>query len=168
MTRALRLALAAASVTLLISCVGGQEAGNPPEKSTLSSTASAASPSVQPVTDYSSFAQALESAGFTVRDGERSETDMLFTEDRQAVLIDGVSVSTYEYPTSKALDEARSSISRDGYSVQTSTADGNTVVEWVATPHFYSAGTLLVLYVGDEQRTLDALERLLGPPFAGG
>ena len=93
---------------------------------------------------------------------------MLFTEDRQAVLIDGVSVSTYEYPTSKALDEARSSISRDGYSVQTSTAEGSTVVEWVATPHFYSAGTLLVLYVGDEQRTLDALQRLLGPPFAGG
>lgn len=52
--------------------------------------------------------------------------------------------------------------------MQTSTADGSTVVEWVATQHFYSAGTLLVLYVGDEQRTLDALERLLGPPFAGG
>ena len=52
--------------------------------------------------------------------------------------------------------------------MQTSTADGSTVVEWVATPHFYSAGTLLVLYVGDERRTLDALQRLLGPPFAGG
>ena len=52
--------------------------------------------------------------------------------------------------------------------MQTSTADGSTVVEWVATQHFYSAGTLVVLYVGDEQRTLDALERPLGPPFAGG
>jgi hypothetical protein len=42
------------------------------------------------------------------------------------------------------------------------------MVEWVAPPHFYSGGKLLVLYVGDKQRTLEALDLLLGPQFAGG
>jgi hypothetical protein len=163
----MRFALAAA-VTLLVSCTGSQEASNPAERSSPSTTAAPpTTPSGQPVTDYSSFTHALVSAGFTVRDGERTENDMLFTVDRRAVLIDGVSVSTYEYPTNQALDEARSSIGRDSYSVPTST-NGTAHVEWVATPHFYGAGTLLVLYVGDDQGTLDALRNVLGRPYAGG
>ena len=67
----------------------------------------------------------------------------------------------------KALDDALSSIGRDGYSVPTRTG-GIADVEWIATPHFYGAGRLLVLYVGDEQRTIRALDLLLGPQFAGG
>ncbi len=91
----------------------------------------------------------------------------LFLVPAQTVLIDGVQVSTYEYPTEATLDEERAAISRDGYSLPTKTG-GLAMVEWVVPPHFYSGGKLLVLYVGDKQRTLEALDLLLGPQFAGG
>jgi hypothetical protein len=44
---------------------------------------------------------------------------------------------------------------------------GTSMVTWVATPHFYKTGRILVLYVGDDQAILDLLEGALGPQFAG-
>lgn len=38
----------------------------------------------------------------------------------------------------------------------------------MATPHFYRSGNVIALYVGDDAATLAALERALGPQFAGG
>lgn len=42
------------------------------------------------------------------------------------------------------------------------------MISWLATPHFYQAGRLIVLYVGDDQAVVDLLTTLLGAPFAGG
>jgi hypothetical protein len=44
---------------------------------------------------------------------------------------------------------------------------GTSMVTWVATPHFYKKGRILVLYIGDNAETLKALESVLGPQFAG-
>jgi hypothetical protein len=41
------------------------------------------------------------------------------------------------------------------------------MVTWVAAPHFYQAGRILVLYVGDDPAILELLEGALGPQFAG-
>lgn len=49
----------------------------------------------------------------------------------------------------------------------TGTAIGATKVQWIGPPHFYRTDRLLVLYVGDNERVLKALERVLGPQFAG-
>lgn len=69
-------------------------------------------------------------------------------------------------PEPQGLGELRSAISPDGSSIPT--GGGTAIVEWAATPHAYGAGRLLVLHVGDRRRTLDALDQLLGPQFAGG
>lgn len=48
--------------------------------------------------------------------------------------------------------------------------DGNphtAIVEWVAPPHFFRAGNLIVLYVGADRTVLALLGALLGPQFAG-
>jgi hypothetical protein len=42
------------------------------------------------------------------------------------------------------------------------------MISWLATPHFYQAERLIVLYVGDDPMVVDLLTALLGPPFAGG
>jgi hypothetical protein len=42
------------------------------------------------------------------------------------------------------------------------------MITWIATPHFFSSGRLLVLYVGDNNEILSMLEQLLGPQFTGG
>ena len=41
-------------------------------------------------------------------------------------------------------------------------------VDWVAKPHFYRSGTLIILYVGDDAATRQLLSAVVGPAFAGG
>jgi hypothetical protein len=157
-------------VTLAASCTGTQTEEVPPSSSpaTGADTPSPeATPSAHPVTDYSSFKQAMETAGFTVLPGGRTGLPAsLLAVHGQQVLIDGVTASLFEYPTERALDVVRSAIAPRGDEIPT--ADGGTaIINW-DPPHFYGSGKLLVLYFGDRQRALEALETLLGPQFAGG
>lgn len=46
-------------------------------------------------------------------------------------------------------------------------ATATTSVAWIAPPHFYHSGRLIVLYVGDNGSTLKLLTAVLGPQFAG-
>jgi hypothetical protein len=82
------------------------------------------------------------------------------------VIIDGAEVRAYEYPSQQALARFQASVSDDGYSIPMREG-GVAMVEWVEPPHFYGAGRLLVVYFGERQRTLDALDLVLGPQFAG-
>ena len=41
------------------------------------------------------------------------------------------------------------------------------MVSWVAAPHFYQTGKLIVLYVGDDTAVHNVLENVLGSQFAG-
>jgi len=56
----------------------------------------------------------------------------------------------------------------DGHQIQ---ADGSgtatTIVDWVAPPHFFLKGRVMVLYVGSDPAVLSLLQSLLGPQFAG-
>ena len=51
---------------------------------------------------------------------------------------------------------------------QLPTGDGGMVIVSWAPPHFFTGEKLFVLYFGEKPRVLDTLERLMGPPFAGG
>ena len=159
--------MATVSLFMLASCTGTRteraSPSSPLGTGTISTSPATTVP--PPVRDYSSFTQALDAAGFSVREGGRLSGE-LFAVPGQRVFIDGTQILAYEYARDEALNEVRLSISRDGYSVPTRTG-GVAMVEWVSTPHFYSAGRLLVLYLGEKQRTLDALNLLLGPQVAG-
>ena len=39
---------------------------------------------------------------------------------------------------------------------------------WMATPHFFKSGKLIVLYLGDDVEVMTLLTGLLGPQFAWG
>jgi hypothetical protein len=151
-------------IALGTACTGTSDRGA--ASSVASSSAGSPTPSVQPVTDYSSFIDGLEISGHEVRHGERTGGDHLFGPG-QLVFIDGVRVSTYEFRSERALDEFTASVSDDGYSIPTR-GGGIAMVEWVTPPTFYASGKLLVLYFGGKPRTHDALELLMGRPFAGG
>lgn len=152
--------------TLTVLAVATACSGQSGTPSVIPSTGSPATeaPSAPPVTDYSSFIDGLEAAGFDVRQGEPILDGTLFGPG-QSVFIDGVRVSTYEYPTEEALDEFRGSVRDHGYAVPVK--GGVAHVDWIAPPHFFAEGKLLVLYLRQEQRTLDALDLLFGRPFAG-
>jgi hypothetical protein len=42
-----------------------------------------------------------------------------------------------------------------------------TIVDWVAPPHFFLKGRVLVLYVGSDPAVQKLLAGVLGPQFAG-
>ncbi len=50
-------------------------------------------------------------------------------------------------------------------------ADGSgtatTIVDWVAPPHFFLKGRVLVIYAGNDPAVVSLLGSLLGPQFAG-
>jgi len=41
------------------------------------------------------------------------------------------------------------------------------MVTWMAPPHFFKSGQMLVIYVGDDAAVLDPLKVVLGEQFAG-
>lgn len=163
------VALALASAVLAVT-------GCTAESSRSSSTATAvsrnaeATPSIGPVTDLDSFVQALEGAGYEVREGQPWE-NALFPVPGQEVFIGGARVIVFEYPTDGELSRWASGVTDHGWGIPA--GPYGTHVEWVGPPHFFSAGTLLALYIGEWQRTregeraLEALELVLGPKFAG-
>lgn len=88
------------------------------------------------------------------------------TVEGQMIAIDGERIQVYEYPDIEAAAAAAGRFSPDGG--QISTNAGVLLVNWVATPHLYRSGCLLVVYLGDNPQTLAHLDRALGTPFAGG
>ncbi len=113
-----------------------------------------------PVTDYVSLIDNLRAAGATVEPaGDISQP--FFSVKGNAITVNGGDVQVFEYADAATADAEAALISPDGSSI------GTTMVSWVAAPHFYKTGRLIVLYVGDNASVLNALEGVLGPQFAG-
>jgi hypothetical protein len=85
-----------------------------------------------------------------------------FSVSGQIILVNGEDVQVFEYPDAAASAAEAAQISPDASSV------GTSMMTWVATPHFYALDRVIVLYVGDNQAVLDALNELLGRPVAEG
>jgi hypothetical protein len=158
----MKVTLAIASLAVVVSsCTGAKEAPSSPA-SPAATGSGAASPSSREVTDYSSFADALKDQGHSVERGNRGGfPGGLMDIPGRGEFIDGEPVLAFEFPSTKAFEEMRSTIRPRGDTI------GDAIINWDA-PHFYCSGRLIVLYFGDKQRTLDALDTLLGHPFAGG
>jgi hypothetical protein len=45
---------------------------------------------------------------------------------------------------------------------------GNSIVSWAGSPKFWLRGNMIVLYLGTDEATLNALVTVLGDPFAVG
>lgn len=75
--------------------------------------------------------------------------------------LNGETVQVFEYDSAETMESDAVLVSADGGSI------GTSMVNWVATPHFYKKGRILVLYLGDTAETLELLESVLGPQFAG-
>jgi hypothetical protein len=85
-----------------------------------------------------------------------------FTPRGRVIAVDGQDVQVFEYDSVADADAESDLVSLDGSSV------GASIMAWIATPHFYQSGKLIALYVGDQSSTIDILEAVLGPQFAGG
>ena len=84
-----------------------------------------------------------------------------FSPEGQVISIDSQEVQVFEFTTVNDAESAAETISPNGSSI------GTSMVAWVSTPHFYSTGKFVVLYVGEEESVISVLEDVLGPQIAG-
>jgi len=113
-----------------------------------------------PVGSYDEFVAAVRLAGATAEPAG-TVSQVFFGPEGQVVSINGQDVQVFEFPGEEEVNAAVQSISQDGSSI------GTTMVTWVAAPHFYRAGRLIVLYVGEDGGVIEVLDQVLGPQFAG-
>ena len=123
-----------------------------------------------PVKDYVSLVDNLRAAGATVDPAGTESADFLAPES-QWLTVNGEDIQAFEFGSAEEADAAAGGVSATGSSIVTTMADGTqsaTMVTWVAPPHFYKAGKLIVLYVGCDGDVIDVLRETVGPQFAGG
>ena len=113
-----------------------------------------------PVTDYVSLIDNLSQAGATVKPAGEL-TQPFFSVNGKVIVVNRGDVQVFEYADAAAAEDEAALVSPDGSSV------GTSMIGWVASPHFYRAEKLIVLYVGDSEAVTDVLESVLGQQFAG-
>jgi len=135
------IAVAAAS----ISCGGPRDAG---ELETGS------------VGTYEELVAALRDNGSAV-DSLDPISQPFFLPEGQVISVDGHQVQVFQYSNEEDASYVAETISSDGGSI------GTTMVSWVEAPHFFRSGSLIVLYVGEDDAVVDDLQAVLGPQIAG-
>lgn len=84
-----------------------------------------------------------------------------FVVEGQILDVDGEGIQVFEYSAAAAAEAQAGLVAADGSQIGTSKP------LWVGTPHFFRKGRVLVLYLGENTRTIDLLKSALGPQFAG-
>jgi hypothetical protein len=110
--------------------------------------------------DYASVVAKLQAVGGTVEPGDEIEQPF-FSVSGRIIKVNGQDVQVFEYPDAASADAEAAAVSPDGSSV------GTTMMTWMAAPHFYKSGRVIVLYVGSDVSVIKALLVVLGPQFAG-
>jgi hypothetical protein len=109
---------------------------------------------------YASFLQALRAAGLQV-EALGSVDQPFFSAKGKAISLSGEHVQVFEYPSAAEAEAQAALVSPNGRTV------GTAKPHWLGPPHFFKRGKLIALYLGDDAKTLQALEAELGPQFAG-
>ena len=119
-------------------------------------------PSMQgdPTEGQASLMNDLQSAGMDVEMGDTVEQPF-FAVNGRIIKVNNADVQVFEYQSAEEMEADAVQVSADGGSV------GTSMISWMATPHFFKSGSVLVLYVGDDITILEALKNILGEQFAG-
>lgn len=84
-----------------------------------------------------------------------------FSTPARIMNINGEGVQIFEFTQVSAADKEAMLVSPNGMTIGTSKPS------WMAPPHFFRRGRLLVLYLGTDQQILKILHAALGKQFAG-
>jgi hypothetical protein len=111
--------------------------------------------------DYAGFLGSLRAEKTSIkREGDVDQP--FFAVKGKAVGLYGDHVQVFEYPDRAKAEKDAVRVSADGMTI------GTAKPHWLAPPHFFRRGKLIVLYVGSDAQVLKALQERLGPAFAGG
>ena len=121
--------------------------------------------------DYKSLRDDLARAGATVEElGGPPESPIGFSVGGPRVAVNGGLIQVYEFPDGRAANTEAEYVSPDGYNITVPLGGDrsmSTHSDWLAPPHYYKKGRVILRYVGDSMVVLEVLEAVLGPQFAG-
>ncbi len=172
------VALLATGVLLVAACgsapsgqIGGSQApaaAQPSATSTSSRASGQSSPSLSTgsaasgtttITNQASLADALRAKGLAVEDGG-TISQPFFDVPGSVLRIESQDVQVFEFDDADAARSAMAMIGPDGN-------PSTMMITWVAPPHFYQAGRLIGLYIGDDAAITSALTDVMGAQEAG-
>ena len=104
--------------------------------------------------------EALRASGAKVETGDLIEQPF-FSVKGQIFQINGADVQVFEYESVEAAEAEAELVSESGSTI------GTSMVSWMAAPHFYKSGRVIVIYVGDDASVVSLLQGALGDQFAG-
>ncbi|MDQ6786804.1 MAG: hypothetical protein M3033_08330 [Acidobacteriota bacterium] len=110
--------------------------------------------------DYNALVKKLRAGGATATPGEKV-SQPFFSVPGRTLKVRGEQIQVFEYQAAKTAEGESSKVSANGSPI------GTTMVNWIAPPHFYKSGRLIVLYIGENRDVIKALENALGRQFAG-
>ncbi len=113
-----------------------------------------------PVRDQPSLIDALRASGLSVNPVARLQQPVL-SGSGETVQVNRETIQVYEFADGKAAQDEAAKVQPNG------TVPGVTV-NWPGQPHFYRKERIVVIYPGNDQAVLTALEAALGKPFAVG
>ena len=113
-------------------------------------------------TELTQLTEKLRAQRATVAVTKEKVSQPFFSAPGRIFTVNGEALQVFEYATPSAVDVDASRVSADGTTIGTSKPT------WMATPHFFKSGKLIVLYVGGNQTIVDLLRKTLGNQFAGG
>jgi len=110
--------------------------------------------------DQASLLAALQASNATAEIAGSVVQDF-FSPEGSLITVNGADIQVFEYESAEMMEQEAAQVSSDGSSV------GTTMVTWMDSPHFYKAGRIIVIYIGSDEKTLNLLQAVLGPQFAG-
>lgn len=112
--------------------------------------------------DQAGLLSALKSAGANPEVSDPITQDFFNVEGTLINLDQGNDgFQVFEYKTAEEMEADAAKVAPDGGSV------GTSMMNWILPPHFFKSGRVLVIYLGDNQKTLSLLEKIMGKQFAG-
>jgi len=121
------------------------------------------------VTDYSTLLNYLRDSGASIgEEGEIYQSSFFDLEGRR-VTVNESTIQVFEYANAEAMEAEASCVSPDGFGIRKERGDMVVAVQisWIGPPHFYKAGRIIVIYIGDNDSIINLLENALGTQFAG-
>lgn len=118
---------------------------------------------------YADLLSALRARGATVQESG-SASSILFAGKGRGLVVDGAALAVYEYSATWEAQLDASRISADGATARRGFGPfgGSAVtVEWIAPPHHFRRGRVIVTAIGSDASILSLLTSILGKQFAG-
>jgi hypothetical protein len=115
-------------------------------------------------TDYSTLLHYLRDSGASI--GEEGESHVpFFGIEGRSVTVNESAIQVFEYANAEAMESEASRVSSDGFTIRKESSIMS--VDWIGPPHFYKAGRIIVIYIGDDDSIIRLLENALEKQFAG-